>query len=202
MCTSWLGWTCFRLLHCAHSSSCFVTLLVPDRKSVQSSSRSFSPSQRAQSQSTVLRGSRFVALPFAAHGEHTLTRCSRKNGSLFCNIPSWPLLTQWLPPSLRRRISTVLKVTRLILDMSGWVIYSWSFLKSAFLTVSCQLNVIRILSVSVATFSILMFYATLKTHISQHKPLTKLIALKLIVGLVFLENVCCPKAPTAYLRLT
>ncbi|KAJ5333005.1 Transmembrane protein [Penicillium brevicompactum] len=51
------------------------------------------------------------------------------------------------------------------------------------------LNVIRILSVSVATFSILMFYATLKTHISQHKPLTKLIALKLIVGLVFLENI-------------
>ncbi|CAG8153417.1 unnamed protein product [Penicillium olsonii] len=51
------------------------------------------------------------------------------------------------------------------------------------------LNVIRIVSVSLATVSILTFYVALKTHIVQHKPLTKLLALKLIVGLVFLENI-------------
>ncbi|CAG8218491.1 unnamed protein product [Penicillium salamii] len=51
------------------------------------------------------------------------------------------------------------------------------------------LNVIRIISVFLATLSILTFYATLKPHILQNKPLTKLVALKLIVGLVFLENI-------------
>jgi hypothetical protein len=37
--------------------------------------------------------------------------------------------------------------------------------------------------------AVIKFYIALKPHISHHHPLVKLIAFKLIVGLVFFENV-------------
>jgi hypothetical protein len=37
--------------------------------------------------------------------------------------------------------------------------------------------------------SILRFYTNLKSHMTEHKPLTKLLAFKMVVGLVFLEKV-------------
>jgi hypothetical protein len=36
--------------------------------------------------------------------------------------------------------------------------------------------------------SILRFYSTLKSHMTEHKPLMKLLAFKMVVGLVFLEK--------------
>ncbi|OKP13130.1 hypothetical protein PENSUB_1230 [Penicillium subrubescens] len=36
--------------------------------------------------------------------------------------------------------------------------------------------------------SILRFYTNLKSHMTEHKPLTKLLAFKMVVGLVFLEK--------------
>lgn len=37
--------------------------------------------------------------------------------------------------------------------------------------------------------SILRFYTNLKSHMTEHKPLTKLLTFKMVVGLVFLEKV-------------
>lgn len=37
--------------------------------------------------------------------------------------------------------------------------------------------------------AILRFYANLKSHMQDHKPLLKLLAFKLVVGLAFLEKV-------------
>ncbi|KAJ5871864.1 uncharacterized protein N7529_004217, partial [Penicillium soppii] len=51
------------------------------------------------------------------------------------------------------------------------------------------LNIIRILSVVIAVMAVIKFYIALKPHISHHHPLVKLIAFKLIVGLVFFENI-------------
>jgi hypothetical protein len=73
-----------------------------------------------------------------------------------------------------------------------WVSHLSVTLGKTFLKAHRQLNIIRILSVSLATIAIIKFYMTLKSHIAQHKLLPKLLALKLIVGLVFLENVCHP----------
>ncbi|KAF3389174.1 Transmembrane protein 184C [Penicillium rolfsii] len=51
------------------------------------------------------------------------------------------------------------------------------------------LNIIQVISVGVAVMSILRFYTNLKSHITEHKPLTKLFAFKMVIGLVFLEKI-------------
>ncbi|KAJ5168555.1 uncharacterized protein N7482_004149 [Penicillium canariense] len=50
------------------------------------------------------------------------------------------------------------------------------------------LNIGQVLSVSVAIMSIIRFYAHLKSHMQEHKPLTKFLAFKMVIGLVFLEK--------------
>lgn len=45
------------------------------------------------------------------------------------------------------------------------------------------------ISLSFAIVSILRFYANLKSHMQEHKPLLKLLAFKMVVGLVFIEQV-------------
>jgi hypothetical protein len=52
-----------------------------------------------------------------------------------------------------------------------------------------QLTVIAIVSVAFAVISILIFYKGLKSHLQAHKPLSKLLAFKLIVGLAFAEKI-------------
>ena len=54
-----------------------------------------------------------------------------------------------------------------------------------------QLNIIQIISTAAAVLAILRFYTNLKSYMTEHKPLMKLMAFKLIVGLVFLEKVNC-----------
>ncbi|KAL3482884.1 organic solute transporter Ostalpha-domain-containing protein [Aspergillus germanicus] len=51
------------------------------------------------------------------------------------------------------------------------------------------LTVIAIVSVAFAVISILIFYKGLKSHLQAHKPLSKLLAFKLIVGLAFIEKI-------------
>mgnify|MGYP002719012576 CR=1 FL=1 len=45
------------------------------------------------------------------------------------------------------------------------------------------------LSTSVALNAIIQFYMNMKGYMTEHKPLLKLMAFKLIVGLIFLEKV-------------
>jgi hypothetical protein len=45
--------------------------------------------------------------------------------------------------------------------------------------------------VAIAFVSVLKFYAALKHHIAQHRPLGKIVALKIVVGLTFVEDVGC-----------
>lgn len=45
------------------------------------------------------------------------------------------------------------------------------------------------ISLTVAMVAVLRFYGILKSHMKEHKPLLKLLAFKLIVGLEFLEEV-------------
>jgi hypothetical protein len=49
--------------------------------------------------------------------------------------------------------------------------------------------VITSLSTSVAVNAILQFYMNMKGYMTEHRPLFKLLAFKLIVGLVLLEKV-------------
>ncbi|GLA75094.1 hypothetical protein AtubIFM55763_006356 [Aspergillus tubingensis] len=51
------------------------------------------------------------------------------------------------------------------------------------------LEVVTSLSTSIALNAIIQFYVNLKRHMTEHKPLLKLMAFKLIVGLIFLEKV-------------
>ncbi|KAJ5595974.1 hypothetical protein N7450_002432 [Penicillium hetheringtonii] len=51
------------------------------------------------------------------------------------------------------------------------------------------IRVIGIISLTVAMVAILRFYGNLKSHMKEHKPLLKLLAFKLIVGLEFLEEI-------------
>ncbi|KAJ5594916.1 uncharacterized protein N7459_001124 [Penicillium hispanicum] len=51
------------------------------------------------------------------------------------------------------------------------------------------LNIIQIISTGVAVMAILGFYKNLKSYMTEYKPLMKLLAFKLIVGLVFLEKI-------------
>ncbi|KAJ5899346.1 hypothetical protein N7495_004090 [Penicillium taxi] len=51
------------------------------------------------------------------------------------------------------------------------------------------LNIIQLISVFLAISSILRFYKNTKSYMQEQKPLTKLLAFKLIVGLVFLEKI-------------
>lgn len=52
-----------------------------------------------------------------------------------------------------------------------------------------QINIIGIISLGVAIVAILGFYNNLKGYMKEHKPLLKLLAFKLVVGLEFLEQV-------------
>ena len=52
-----------------------------------------------------------------------------------------------------------------------------------------QLNIINSVAVAIAFVAVVRFYVALKPRIAQHKTLAKLLALKLIVGLTFLEEV-------------
>ncbi|CEO60463.1 hypothetical protein PMG11_05090 [Penicillium brasilianum] len=51
------------------------------------------------------------------------------------------------------------------------------------------LNITRIISLGFAISAIIRFYTNLKSHMQEHKPLTKLVAFKMVIGLVFLENI-------------
>ncbi|KAJ5636861.1 uncharacterized protein N7484_010174 [Penicillium longicatenatum] len=51
------------------------------------------------------------------------------------------------------------------------------------------LTIITSVSIAFAVISVLTFYRTLKSHLASHKPLSKLLAFKLIVGLTFLERI-------------
>ena len=52
-----------------------------------------------------------------------------------------------------------------------------------------QLNIIHTFSLVVAVLAVLRFYMNLKTELKGHKPLAKLFAFKLLVGLTFLLKV-------------
>jgi hypothetical protein len=52
-----------------------------------------------------------------------------------------------------------------------------------------QLDIIQSVSITFAITAILRFYGNLKSHMQEHKPLAKLLAFKMVVGLVFLEKV-------------
>lgn len=45
------------------------------------------------------------------------------------------------------------------------------------------------MSTSVAVNAILQFYMNMKGYMTEHRPLLKLVAFKLVVGLVLLEKV-------------
>ncbi|KAJ5746745.1 hypothetical protein N7520_011927 [Penicillium odoratum] len=51
------------------------------------------------------------------------------------------------------------------------------------------LTVITEVSVAFAVISVITFYRTLKSQLASHRPLSKLLAFKLIVGLTFLERI-------------
>ncbi|KAJ5526559.1 hypothetical protein N7513_010718 [Penicillium frequentans] len=51
------------------------------------------------------------------------------------------------------------------------------------------LTIITSVSIAFAVMSVLSFYRTLKPHLASHRPLSKLLAFKLIVGLTFLERI-------------
>jgi hypothetical protein len=57
---------------------------------------------------------------------------------------------------------------------------------------SAQTEVAINISISVAVLSVVKFYTALKKDLKHHKPLAKLLAFKLIVGLTFLEGVRLP----------
>lgn len=61
----------------------------------------------------------------------------------------------------------------------------WSLLMKIYF----QLTIITSVSVAIAVMSVLSFYRSLKSHLAGHRPLSKLLAFKLIVGLTFLERV-------------
>lgn len=68
---------------------------------------------------------------------------------------------------------------------------SWDepYLIAWMLTARLQINLIHILSLMTAVISTLRFYKVLKADLAGHKPLSKLFAFKLMVGLNFLMNV-------------
>jgi hypothetical protein len=70
-----------------------------------------------------------------------------------------------------------------------WVSTISNILTFSVLISSPQLTVIAIVSVAFAVISILIFYKGLKSHLQAHKPLSKLLAFKLIVGLAFIEKI-------------
>ena len=49
--------------------------------------------------------------------------------------------------------------------------------------------IIQNLAVTVAVTSVIQFYARLAPDMAQHKPLAKLVSLKLIVGVNFIQDV-------------
>ncbi|CAI7597162.1 unnamed protein product [Penicillium pancosmium] len=51
------------------------------------------------------------------------------------------------------------------------------------------LNIIQIISVALAIGAIIQFYSKFNSYMKEHKPLAKLMAFKLVVGLVFLEKI-------------
>lgn len=52
-----------------------------------------------------------------------------------------------------------------------------------------QLNLVHVISTLTAVIACLRFYKVLKTELAGHKPLSKLFAFKLLVGLNILMNV-------------
>ena len=52
-----------------------------------------------------------------------------------------------------------------------------------------QMEVAINISISVAVLSVVKFYTALAKDLKHHKPLAKLLAFKLIIGLAFLEGV-------------
>lgn len=52
-----------------------------------------------------------------------------------------------------------------------------------------QINLIHVLSTLTAVISCLRFYKILKAELAGHKPLSKLFAFKMLVGLNILMNV-------------
>ncbi|OQE29860.1 hypothetical protein PENSTE_c002G04726 [Penicillium steckii] len=69
----------------------------------------------------------------------------------------------------------------------GLHLYCLSSMKPQFSHI--WLQVITSLSTSIAVNAILQFYMNMKVHMKEHKPLQKLMAFKLIVGVVFLEKI-------------
>lgn len=57
------------------------------------------------------------------------------------------------------------------------------------LTFKKQINVLSDLSVSLAINAVIRFYQNTHKYMEQHRPLMKLLAFKLVVGLVFLEQI-------------
>ncbi|KAJ5688771.1 hypothetical protein N7462_003163 [Penicillium macrosclerotiorum] len=51
------------------------------------------------------------------------------------------------------------------------------------------LNILQVFSEIMAVMAILRFYMNLKSYMKEHKPLYKLLAFKLVVGLAFLEKI-------------
>ena len=62
-----------------------------------------------------------------------------------------------------------------------------------------QITIITVASLAVAVLSALKFYSELKQFLSNHKPMAKLLAFKLIVGLTFIENVSARCTESCYL---
>lgn len=50
---------------------------------------------------------------------------------------------------------------------------------------SSQLNLIHSIALTFAVTAVIRFYKVLKSHLAGHKPLAKLLAFKLLVGLNF-----------------
>jgi hypothetical protein len=52
-----------------------------------------------------------------------------------------------------------------------------------------QLEIIQEVSVTIAINAVIRFYLNTKGYMKEHKPMLKLLSFKLMVGLIFLEQV-------------
>ncbi|KAJ6005225.1 hypothetical protein N7451_003169 [Penicillium sp. IBT 35674x] len=112
---------------------------------------------------------------------------------------SIPILSRWGLPSLTRLFSQkkwiaifqypiVALLTSLATDFTQVAgVYCLDSNKVYF--AHLWLTIITSVSIVFAVMSVLSFYRTLKSHLASHRPLSKLLAFKLIVGLTFLERI-------------
>ncbi|KAH8650700.1 organic solute transporter Ostalpha-domain-containing protein, partial [Ilyonectria robusta] len=91
----------------------------------------------------------------------------------------WLMIFQYPVVSLTAAIATE------IIEVAG--IYCEYVTKPYF--AKLWISVIRNILLVLAVLSVLKFYKALKTHTKEHKPLAKLFAFKLVVGLGFLQRI-------------